>query len=113
MHELALMEELYRLASEAAQREGASRMERVHLRIGDLSGVDPSALQQAFSVVVSQGSWGEPTLQLERVPTRCFCRSCQSPFAPRDLIYACPLCGLLCAEVLQGRELELVALEVT
>jgi hydrogenase nickel incorporation protein HypA/HybF len=29
------------------------------------------------------------------------------------VIYACPSCGALSAQVLQGRELELVALEVS
>jgi len=39
------------------------------------------------------------------VPTVCRCAACDENFEPVDVIYACPDCGCLSAEVLAGREL--------
>lgn len=58
MHELALMEEVRRLADEQAAAQGALRIHALHLRIGSLSGVDPEALAFAFEVVMQGGGPG-------------------------------------------------------
>jgi hydrogenase nickel incorporation protein HypA/HybF len=52
-------------------------------------------------------------LELEVVPTQCRCRGCGQRFEPEDVIFACPICGELSADVLRGRELELTGLEVS
>ena len=113
MHELALMDAVQRFAEREVRRQGASRIHRLQLRIGSLAGVDPDALQFAFDVVMAKRCSEGATLDLEVVATVCFCSHCRQEFAPRDVIYACPRCGALSAHVLQGRELELVALEVS
>ena len=113
MHELALMQELCELASAAAAQQGAQRIHQLELRVGELGGVNPDALRQAFAVVAATAPWDEAMLQLEVVPTVCFCPRCEQPFRPLDVIHLCPDCGVISNEVLQGRELELVALEVS
>ena len=117
MHELSLMAELQSLAEQQALRDGATRIHRLQLRIGELAGVDAEALRLAFAVVVANGTerelWRSATLDLETVPARCFCPDCNQPFRPPDVIHACPRCGQLSSRVLAGRELELVALEVS
>lgn len=113
MHELALLQELCALANAAANAQGANRIHRLELRVGELGGVDPNALRQAFAVVAATAPWNETKLQLEVVPTRCFCPHCEQAFTPPDVIHACPRCGAISRQVLEGRELELVALEVS
>lgn len=113
MHELALLQELCQLAEAAASEQGASRIHRLELRVGELGGVNPDALRQAFAVVAATAPWQSTELQLEVVPTRCFCPHCEEAFAPVDVIHACPRCGQLSHQVIAGRELELVALEVS
>ena len=113
MHELALMEEVRRVALAAAANQGAERIHSVALRVGRLSGVDPDALAFAFEVVMADGVAAGATLQLEVVATHCRCRDCGEQFEPMDVIFACPRCGSLAAEVLGGRDLELTGLEVT
>lgn len=107
------MEAVQRLAEQELRRHGASRLHRLQLRIGSLAGVDADALQFAFDVVMARRCSQGATLELEVVATVCFCSHCRQDFAPRDVIHACPNCGVLSAQVVQGRELELVALEVS
>ena len=117
MHELSLMAELQSVAEQQARLDGATRIHRLQLRIGALAGVDADALQLAFAVVVANGSerelWRSATLDLETVPARCFCPDCEQPFQPPDVIHTCPRCGRLSRQLLAGRELEIVALEVS
>ncbi|MFM8260058.1 MAG: hydrogenase maturation nickel metallochaperone HypA [Vulcanococcus sp.] len=117
MHELSLMAELQSLAEQQARLDGATRIHRLQLRIGELAGVDADALRLAFAVVVANGAqqelWRSATLDLETVPARCFCPDCAQPFRPPDVIHACPRCGHLSRQLLAGRELEIVALEVS
>jgi len=113
MHELALMQELQRIALATAAAQGAQRIHTVMLRVGRLSGVDPDALAFAFEVVMAGGIGQGATLELEVVPTQCRCGGCGQRFEPVDVIFACPICGELSADVLRGRELELTGLEVS
>jgi hydrogenase nickel incorporation protein HypA/HybF len=113
MHELALMEELQRIALATAAAQGAQRIHTVMLRVGRLSGVDPDALAFAFEVVMAGGIGQGATLELEVVPTQCRCGGCGQRFEPVDVIFACPICGELSAHVLRGRELELTGLELS
>ena len=113
MHELALMEELHRIALASAAAQGAERIHRVMVRVGRLSGVDPDALDFAFEVVMAGGIGQGATLELEVVPTQCRCGGCGQRFEPVDVIFACPICGELSADVLRGRELELTGLELS
>lgn len=113
MHEVSLLEDTLELAVKYTQAQGASRIHRLTLRVGQLSGVVPAALQFAFEIVV-QGTIAEKAaLTIETIPAICYCSNCQQNFQPPDWIYECPTCHQLCAEVLQGRDLELVSLEVS
>ena len=50
MHELSIAQSLIELACEAALREGGDRIERLNLRIGQLSGVVREALEFSFAL---------------------------------------------------------------
>ena len=113
MHELGMMESALALVQRYATEQHARRVERVVLRIGTLSGVDPESLRFAFDVV-SRGTTAEgAAFEIESVPAAVFCRSCQKEFAGenRGFIFQCPTCGDFCGEIRTGREIELGRLE--
>jgi len=107
------MQNALEIAVEHAKRQNATRIHRIHMRVGALSSVVPEALAFAFDVV-TQGTPAEGArLEIERVPARCFCPACQLEFEPDGLFYECPQCGSLNVEIRAGRELELAFLEVS
>ena len=112
MHELTLIAEVCRLARAAADREGAARITRICVRLGDCCGVDAEALRLAFAVMQEQQCWHQTQLEIILVPTQCRCSICRCHYRPVDLIPVCPQCGGLCSERVGGQELELVGLEV-
>jgi hydrogenase nickel incorporation protein HypA/HybF len=113
MHEAGLMQAALDIAADHAVRNGAVRIHRLTLRVGRLSGVEPAALAFAFDAVAAGTPAEGARLEIEAVPTICYCRGCAAEFAPADIIYACPRCGDLSGDVRSGQELELASLEVS
>ena len=113
MHEVGILNQALEMAIEAAARENARRITRMKLRIGALAGVVPEAMAFAFDVV-SHGTLAEGgEFAWEEVPVKCRCRNGCPDFDPEDAaIFACPLCGTASWEVLEGRELHLIEVEV-
>ncbi len=106
------MESALHLASEQARASGASRICSIRLRIGELSGVVPEALQFAFEAL-TPGTMAEgSTLSVEDVPARFWCRKCSSEFVAGTLFSECPVCQTPSAELRAGREMELASLEI-
>jgi hydrogenase nickel incorporation protein HypA/HybF len=113
MHEMSLMESALEIARSQAQRHGAARIHHMKLRIGELSGVVADALQLAFLVLTPGTAAEGARLELDVVPVVCNCHRCKREFRPPGAIYECPSCGRISADVRQGRQLELVSLEVS
>ncbi|MEL6248692.1 MAG: hydrogenase maturation nickel metallochaperone HypA [Cyanobacteria bacterium J06648_16] len=113
MHEVSLMEATLSLALDHAKAQGAQKIHRLGLQVGERSGIVPEALSFAFDVVSPGTLAAGATLQLETVPALCYCDRCQQTFRPEDWVYACPRCQLLSTTVCQGDSLDLTLLEMS
>lgn len=110
MHELAIAAAVVESAEKAAHQHGASSVESVRLRVGELAGVVADALRFSFDLVAEGTALAGATLVIEEIPARARCADCVAEFAvgspPR---LCCPRCGLAAPELLSGGELELAA----
>jgi hydrogenase nickel incorporation protein HypA/HybF len=114
MHELGIAESALELALEQARQAGATRVLRIVVRVGALSGVDPEALQFAFSAVLPGTAAEGAAVQIDPVPAVAYCPDCGRDFQPDvHLFFECPACGRVCRTIKQGRELDLMQLELT
>lgn len=114
MHELSIAIGLVQLACEEASRQGDVRVDALHLRLGPLAGVVREALLFSFDVAAAGTAIEGATLAIEEVPLVVRCPCCeQDRVLPSTQSFRCPACGAPTPEVVRGRELELVALEVT
>ena len=112
MHEVAIMEEAVRMAVETAKMSGSSRVLALHLRVGNLSGVVPEALQFAFDVVC-RGTLAEgATLVVETVPATGWCPDCQREYECAHFFSECPRCQKFNGQLQRGRELEISSVEI-
>ncbi len=113
MHELGILQEMLDIVLEQARQNSATRVHGVRLKVGDLSGVVPEALQFAFDVV-TRGTLAEgATLELIPVPVTCYCGRCERIFSPDGPVHRCPECGSLEAHTVAGEELLLESIEMT
>ncbi|HET6862379.1 MAG TPA: hydrogenase maturation nickel metallochaperone HypA [Pyrinomonadaceae bacterium] len=113
MHELSIAMSMVEMATEECQRLGAERVTALHLKVGLLSGVVKEALIFSYEVVCAGTPLQGSKLVIEDVPVKVYCPRCNSK---KDLdsiqLFACPACGELTPEVLEGRELQVVAMEI-
>lgn len=113
MHELSIAMSIVDMASEEAERHGSSRVDAVHLRLGRLSGVVAEALLASYDLACEQTALEGSRLLIEDVPVVIYCPTCQANRAVSALhLLACATCGTPSAEVVHGREIEVVALEL-
>ncbi len=113
MHELSIAQSLIALACETAQREGAVRVIRLSVRVGALSGVVKESLLLSFNLAAEDTACAGAVLAIEDVPLTVMCPHCQAQQTlPSIYQFSCPTCGTPTPEVLTGRELDLVSIEV-
>lgn len=113
MHELSVAQYLIEAACEAAENEGSRRITRLNVRIGALSGIVNEALQFSFDLVADGTACEAAALNLENVAVSVHCRQCDAAHElPEPWRLVCPICGAPTPDVLAGRELELVSIEI-
>lgn len=112
MHEMSLMAGMLEIIEARAELDGFTRVVRVVLEIGRLSGVEPGAMRFAFDVG-TRGSVAEGAeLDIQETPCRARCPECRAESLLEAFYDPCPACGGHPMEVLQGREMRIVALDV-
>jgi hydrogenase nickel incorporation protein HypA/HybF len=112
MHELSIAMGIVEAASDEAQKRG-TRVSAVHLRLGALSGVVKDALLFSYDVACEDTPLAGSRLVVEDVPVVIFCPQCRENRTLASLqSFTCPECGTPTMDVVQGKELEVFALEV-
>jgi hydrogenase nickel incorporation protein HypA/HybF len=113
MHELSIALSILDLAAEEAERHGGGRVAAIHLRLGPLSGVVVEALRSAFELAREGSCFPVAELVIEEVPLVVWCPACSAERTlPWPQVFCCPVCENPTPEVVRGRELEVVALEI-
>lgn len=114
MHELSIALSIIDLAQEESDRRGGGlRITAVYLRLGRLAGVDKDSLLSSYEMAREDTLLAESQLVIEELPGIIYCPACdaQRPAGDQEW-FSCPHCGALAKEIVQGKELEVVSLEV-
>ena len=112
MHEVGIMESALAAVRDEAAKHGATRVSRIVLRIGMLTGVDHEALRFAYEALTPATLADGAVLEIESVPARAHCAACAREFSvTQGFILQCPQCGEFCGDIRQGRELAIARLE--
>lgn len=108
MHELAIAESIIGILKE--QTKG--RVNSVKLRIGEMAGVVPSALEFSFQIA-SKGTMAEgAALYIEHVPITAKCDDCSKVFQIKGYCFECASCGGGNFKLTAGRELLIEEIDV-
>ena len=113
MHELSIAMGIVDAALEESQKRGGLQVSAVHLRLGALSGVVKDALLFSYEMACQDTALQGSRLIVEDIPVVVFCPQCKERRAlPSVQSFTCPECGAPTRDILQGKELEVFALEV-
>jgi len=110
MHELSLTQAV---VDTIAERFGDTHVIAVRLEIGKLSGVVVDSIRFCFDLVAEDTTLAGARLEIVEPCGRGRCRSCSQTFDVDDPIVLCPACGSANVEVLSGRELRILSVELS
>jgi hydrogenase nickel incorporation protein HypA/HybF len=112
MHELSIAMSILDMAEEEAGRRSAE-VAAIHVKLGLLSGVVKQALESAYDLARTETTLDTARLVIEEIPVMIYCSRCQGPrTVPSIQQLSCSECDTPSSEILQGRELQVVALEL-
>ena len=112
MHELSIALSIVAMAEEEARERGV-QVNAVHLKLGTLSGVVKEALLFSYDLACEGTPLEGSHLLIEEVPTVVYCPACRAERALDSIQrFCCSVCDTPTPEVVRGRELEVVALEI-
>jgi len=115
MHELSIAQGLVDAACEALSHcePPPARVRSLLVRIGALSGVVPEALEFCYVLSVKGTSLEGSRLVIQDQPVVVFCPRClENKTLGEDLLFRCPVCNTPTPELVHGRELELISMEL-
>ena len=112
MHELSIATSIVELAAKEAELR-CVQVNAVHLKLRALSGMVKEALLSCYEMACEGTPLQGSRLEVADVPAVIFCPTCQAqrPLSSMQL-FCCPECRSPCSEIVHGKELEVVALEI-
>lgn len=112
MHEMSVTQSVLEIALAHAQRAGANRITRIHLVVGELSGIISESVQFYFDFVSRDTLAAGAELSFRHVPARFRCKSCGAAYEPEGSNWTCPMCDALNPEAVGGREFSVESIEI-
>lgn len=109
MHEMAITQSVVDAVCEHA---AGRRVRNVRVEVGALCAIVPDAMQFCFGVAAEGTVVEGALLDLTVQPGSARCRTCGEQFELPDLILLCP-CGSADVEVLAGRDMRILSMEVS
>ena len=119
MHEISIAEGIIEIIEgqiksirDKSLTSNIGRVKSIKLKIGEMSGVVPDALEFSFQIA-SKGTVAEgAALNIEHVPLTALCSDCSESFHIKGYCFECSRCGGTNFKVITGRELLIEEIEV-
>lgn len=112
MHEMSIALGIVRIAEDEVKKAKANKVEIIELTIGNLSGVEKDALDFAWPVAVKDTVLEGAECKIDHIKGEGKCSECDTIFPLESLHDPCPKCNSYFKDILKGKELKVVALEV-
>ncbi len=114
MHEYSIVQSLLDIIEENAAKHGAKTVQKVVVKIGVMSGVEPHLLQIAFDTFKEKTICENASLEMIIQPIVAQCKECgaQNEFEKNQIFFECKECGGVDLEVMDGEDMLLLSLEM-
>jgi hydrogenase nickel incorporation protein HypA/HybF len=112
MHEFSIVQSLLDQCEDQVVKNEVSKITKVVVKIGVLSGVEPDLLKSAFETFKEKTVCSEAEFVLNIQPILVKCNSCNAKSTLEKFEYICPKCKSSDLEVLDGEDMYLMSLEM-
>jgi len=109
MHELAITQSIVDIALKSAPER---QVKGITIVLGELSGIVEDSVRFCFEVLAADTAAKGAALTFHKVPAHLRCTKCAFEFKLDNGDWACPQCGNLGGEVMQGRECYIESIDV-
>jgi hydrogenase nickel incorporation protein HypA/HybF len=112
MHEYSIVQSLLNSCDENAQANHATKVTKVVVKIGVMSGVEPHLLQTAFDTFKEHTICDGAEFIINIQPIVIVCNGCGVESTLSKNEYCCPVCQGIEVDVVDGEEMYLMQLEL-
>ena len=113
MHELTIVANIFDIVKEELGKRELVELRKIHLKIGEFSGVVPDTLKFAFDVAKVGTIFDKAVLDLDIIPFLARCKDCRKEFSmEEDFLFMCPFCSSQNVDVVSGKELFVDSIEI-
>lgn len=109
MHELAIATNVIEFAEEFAREHKVTKIKRIELEIGQLSGIVIESLKFALEFAVKNTVLEQAEIGITVIPGKAICNNCHTDF---DLVHwstVCHACQSTDFEILDGKEMQITS----
>ncbi len=112
MHEYSIVQSLVESCEEHAKANNASKVTKVIVKIGVMSGVEPHLLKEAFELFKEESICDgcEFVMNIQKVKIEC--NDCHTISELQKNEYSCPNCKSVEINVIDGEDMFLMQLEL-
>lgn len=115
MHEASIALSILDIVTASCEEQRCSSVDSVTVQIGKAAGIMPEALVFAFDAAKTSTPAKNANLIVQTIPVGGTCKDCSRQFESQDAqyVFSCPLCGSSAFELTQGREMDIVEMEMS
>lgn len=113
MHEMGIAMQIIKIATEAIPEDTPDvRVERVHLKVGQLSAIVPDSLRFCFNIASQDTALSGAELVIDEIPVMARCGACENEWTISEAAFSCPVCENGDIKIISGQELNVESIEV-
>ena len=104
MHEMSVVINTVNMAEEYARKNGATKILKIVLEIGEFNSVVPEYIRYFFPDVVEGTMLEGAELEIETAVGMARCRNCGNEYPWKQSDYRCPICKSEECSIISGRD---------
>ena len=112
MHEYSIVQSLLDSCDEHLKANSATKVTKIVIKIGVLSGVEPELLESAFELFKVDTNCYEAKLVMNIQKILIHCNHCANEQELEKNIFVCPRCQSYDISILDGEDMFLMSLEI-
>ena len=112
MHEYSIVQSLIESCEENARVNNSTKITKVVVKIGVMSGIEPQLLQTAFDTFKEYSICSTAEFIINMQPVTINCLKCEKESILSKNEYSCPLCNSVELDVIDGEDMYLMQLEM-
>ena len=104
MHELGIVAQVIKIAQKTAEKNNLTKINKIILQVGELSGAIPLYVKRGFPAVVYNTPMQDCEVEVEEVTAYGICENCGHKFAIVKCEGECPKCQSNKFDIISGTQ---------